>query len=1106
MKSASKTIEQLPRSFNRKYLRFLIQTLIGVGLSQTAFATVTCVTSGLDVPLGGISISGSSYVNNSVYYVTTGGNIMAEIGTNLSSFTNNSQMCTAYTNGMGLYFDRGFTTTNFINSAGAIIYGVSSAILMQSTSNGNSTTITNLSNYGTIYSRNNTAIDGSIITNLHNYSTGIISSGGSVAIVLTDGIINTFINDGEISTSGATGAVITTQGASITTFTNSAGARISGSTSAIYAQNITTLNNAGTLTVSNGQGGVISVANGQINTINNTSSGLIQNTSSTAGSSGIITQTGSSIGTINNDGVISASAANSKGIYNSTSIGIINNNGSVFAGTGGYGIDNNTGGATIGTLNNAQGGNSTNAATTALTMYGRLPTNYNIIIGSHTHYGQLVAYTSSGSLNFGISSFSSVGPSILGNYPTVLNGVSSTALGIGSATTLSAVSNGYAFTLNETGSSTNIWNLNITAAPSSDIVGANTTYQSSDLSGAMLNRRFDGGTLQISSAGTVSGGFTITANNGKIDQHGIASTFDGAISNDVTNTAGKLTIVNTGTAGQGSVTLSGTNTHTGGIEVQAGANLKIASASALGSGTLALVGSSTVPAVLSVTSNTTISNPITVTGDPTFNIAPGTTTTISSIIADGSVSQPGEVVVDGGGTLALTAVNTYTGATTINASSTLALSGSGTIASSTPVTNNGTFNITGKSGNVSLAGAYNQGSTGNLVMNFSPSNNQKLITAGAATLGGTLTLQASAGSYSVGRYSVLTANSISGTFANLSSNFSSYTTLGSSLDYDASNVYLVLSLLGPTAADTQASLHALAPKLRTYYTQQIMATNFANMNTYDCDLFDAKGVCVSVGGQQTYVDNPSSNLTSTVVVAGYKVSPQIRIGGFLNQNINNNTVSSVHMSNANPLMGLFAVWNQNEDRLGYQVKIANAYQDKDVSTIREVIGTSEAGTGSTSLNTQSYVGELSYAFLANEDKTLVRPYAAVRYTRIKQDGYTETSVSTPLTYAALEDRSATALVGVKLNHKLAEKLNLTGSLGIEQDIYHHVDNLTATGVSGLTSENFNDNIKRTRPVASIGAYFSPASNQRIAADVYYQQLPFQSTGSTTAYVNYMIGF
>jgi len=32
-----------------------------------------------------------------------------------------------------------------------------------------------------------------------------------------------------------------------------------------------------------------------------------------------------------------------------------------------------------------------------------------------------------------------------------------------------------------------------------------------------------------------------------------------------------------------------------------------------------------------------------------------------------------------------------------------------------------------------------------------------------------------------------------------------------------------------------------------------------------------------------------------------------------------------------------------------------------------------------------------------------------------------------------------------------------------------------------------------------------SKTQRISGDVYYQQLPFQSTGSTTAYFNYMIG-
>ena len=325
---------------------------------------------------------------------------------------------------------------------------------------------------------------------------------------------------------------------------------------------------------------------------------------------------------------------------------------------------------------------------------------------------------------------------------------------------------------------------------------------------------------------------------------------------------------------------------------------------------------------------------------------------------------------------------------------------------------------------------------------------------------------------------------------------------------DESSAIWDLIISGASTADTQSSLATQARRLRSAFNSSVASSNFSNMNTYDCNLFDKNNMCMSAGGRYTSIDNPSSNNSAAVVVLGYKVSSNIRIGGFLDQSVNNNTPSGINISNKNPMMGAFAVWNQNADGLGYQIKIANAYQDKDVTTTRDVIGTSEAGTGKTNLNTQSYVGELSYAF-NYQDSTIVRPFFAVRYTNIKQDAYTEdltASVTAPLTYAKIGDRSTTALMGVKLNHALTPRTNLTASLGIEQDIHHKTDQITASGIADLTSENFNNNIKRTRPVASAGAYYAVTKTQRLSGDVYYQQLPFQSTGSATAYVNYIIGF
>ncbi len=313
---------------------------------------------------------------------------------------------------------------------------------------------------------------------------------------------------------------------------------------------------------------------------------------------------------------------------------------------------------------------------------------------------------------------------------------------------------------------------------------------------------------------------------------------------------------------------------------------------------------------------------------------------------------------------------------------------------------------------------------------------------------------------------------------------------------------------GPSSSDTQSSLTTLSKSLRSSFNATVMSSNYANMNTYDCNLFDKNNMCISAGGRITTIDNPSSHHSAAVVVLGHKISPHIRIGGFLDQSVNHNMPSGVDMSNKNPMAGAFLVWNHQADGLGLQMKLANAYLDKDVTTSRAVVGTSEAGRGRTDLNTQSYVGELSYAF-NYQDSTIVRPYFALRYTLIKQDGYTEdttASVTSPLTYAKLSDRSTSALMGVKVNHALTPKTNLTASLGVEQDLDHKSDQLIATGVSGLTSENFNNNIRHTRPVASVGAYYAVAKNQRLSGDIYYQQLPFQSTDSATAYFNYMIGF
>ncbi|OIN03587.1 hypothetical protein A9236_01390 [Polynucleobacter sp. QLW-P1DATA-2] len=948
----------------------------------------------------------------------------------------------------------------------------SASIITGGISNSTGSTIENISNSGAITDSNNAIYSDGRIGALSNNSGGLIQS------LATSGVaLNLDVNS------------------SIPTLTNAG--TISGGANAIYSGgSIGELNNnlGGVIEATVPSSNALSLDSGSIiNTLNNNFGGEIR--ANVSGGTAITLDPGSSITTLKNAGTISG-GADGISLVGAT-ITKLTNTGSII-GTSGYGIRSDAYSSIV-TLNNLQGqGNIAGP----LTYTGTLPTNYNIIINDTNHYGQLAGFSITGGLTFGVDSSSILSAQ---TYLAVLSGLTSSNITNYSSifNTWTNFNSSYKWEL-IAGANPTTWDLVVAAlAPpppvATNITGAGTIYQSSNL-GTTVNPVFDGGTLQVSNAGSVTPSFTITSNNGVIDQNGVASNFTGNITNSGAGVNGKLTIVNSGAGG--SVALSGNNTYSGGTEVQAGANLSISSANNIGSGTLALVGSSTIPATLTTTASMTLNNQLTVSGDPVFNVASGTTTTISSPITNGVTA--GDVVVEGGGILALTAANTYTGLTSITAGSTLALSGAGLIAASSNVTNNGTFNIAGKTSNVSVA-SYTQGTTGTLAMGIAPSNTPKLNVAGVASLAGGLSLTASSGSYAPGKYTLLTANGgVTGSFGNLTTNLSSYTRLGYGLAYDANDVYLVFT---PNVADTQQSLVNTASALQNIYTLQNSV--LANSFSYDCNEFGANGVCISVGGRNTAVSAANGlNNTSGLLIAAYRPHQNYRIGAYVDQNLSvNNAGSTVNLGNNTPLIGLFGAWNERLDGTGAEVKVSAAYGQKNTTINRQVVGTSEAGSGSSQLNSQGAQVTAKYGFGVVEH-VIVAPYVGIRYTQNNMGGYTEgtsATVTAPLTYSALNTNATTALAGLGASYRFIPQAGVFGSVGVETDTNTANGTYSATGVTGLTPINFNANPVKTRPTATIGAYYDIEKNQRLGINGIYRQEPFQAVSTTSVMATYTIG-
>jgi hypothetical protein len=320
----------------------------------------------------------------------------------------------------------------------------------------------------------------------------------------------------------------------------------------------------------------------------------------------------------------------------------------------------------------------------------------------------------------------------------------------------------------------------------------------------------------------------------------------------------------------------------------------------------------------------------------------------------------------------------------------------------------------------------------------------------------------------------------------------------------------IFETLAPSAASTLSSMTTPSQAIGSQIAGFAMSTNYANMNTYDCGLFDQDGGCFSVGGRYSDVNgnnNTDSSSSALVVVGGYKLNNHFRVAGFIDQQANSSTPNGITLDNKGPMVGMSLVWNQHPDHLGYQVKVANAYQSKDLSITRTATGDAEAGRGDTSMEVQSYVAEVSYQF-SDGVKTTYRPYVALRRAIIKQDGYTETDVDNPLTFNTLEDKSTTVIMGMKAKYKLSNQVTLNGALGVEHDVDNNIDKLQATSstITGLTAVDINSSINKTRPVATLGVTYHISPNQTLSAQTQYQELAYTSTSGKTAYVNYTVGF
>ncbi len=376
------------------------------------------------------------------------------------------------------------------------------------------------------------------------------------------------------------------------------------------------------------------------------------------------------------------------------------------------------------------------------------------------------------------------------------------------------------WTLTGTTTATTPWSIN---------QGVLAVSSDASLGAASEGLSFDGGTLRFLVGFTTGRAVTLNSGGGSFDTNGNNATLAGDIGG-----AGGLTKI-----GPGTLILSGTSSYTGETHVNAG-TLQAGAAGAFSSASAFTVASG---ATLDLGGFDQTLGSLAGAGSVTLGAATLTTGgDNSSTIFSGTISGSGGLTKTGSGTLRLTGISTYTGATIINGGT---LDVEGTLASTSAVTVNAGGTLTGAgivdppltitidAGGTLAPGNGTPGSSmtidGNLVMQsgatyrvqVDPSTASFATVNGTASLGGaTVNAVFASGGYVSKTYTILTASGgISGTFApgvvstNLPFGFKT------SLSYDANDAYLDLALSYAVPSGLNRNQQAVADALTDFFNR-----------------------------------------------------------------------------------------------------------------------------------------------------------------------------------------------------------------------------------------------------------------------------------------------
>jgi hypothetical protein len=318
-------------------------------------------------------------------------------------------------------------------------------------------------------------------------------------------------------------------------------------------------------------------------------------------------------------------------------------------------------------------------------------------------------------------------------------------------------------------------------------------------------------------------------------------------------------------------------------------------------------------------------------------------------------------------------------------------------------------------------------------------------------------------------------------------------------------------MFSPDAVNTTMAMQNNAHSLSAVLADRAAATAFAL--SYDCSVFGANDLCLSGGLRGNRVNNFNNDSAEIagLLTAAYRLTPESRIGGFIDHGLVRHSPEGVTPLNTSPMLGGFAVFQEKPDFAGLTLRAGLAYQKGDLSITRAEFENTEAGTGQAKTTALSVGAEIAYG-VPVENGWLAQSYLGILRSDSQRNGYTEAfsgSVQFPISYDQFGREVNSATAGLRLRWEPAPQIGVVLGAGVEYDLDAKQDAYSGTSdIVGL--EQFAISIAeesdKLRAIGSVGVRYVIAPNEVLGLDASLRQLPYGNDVAVATMVRYSIGF